>query len=87
MADLRLLVIDPGTDGGHCPAVILEESTGDLLFQGPQVTAEAELAEVNGFSPIGPGEIVGRIPARMRSALLRALMEAEDADAGTEGLR
>jgi hypothetical protein len=87
MAALRLLVIDPGTDGGHCPAVIMEETTGDLLFQGPQVTSEGELAGVNGLSPIGPDEIVGRIPARMRGALLRALMEAEDADAGAEGSR
>jgi hypothetical protein len=87
MAALRLLVIDPNTDGGHCPAVMLEQTTGDLLFQGPQVRSEGDLAEVNGLSPIGPDEIVGRIPARMRSALLRALMEAEDANAGVEGPR
>ncbi|TMR05424.1 hypothetical protein ETD83_06920 [Actinomadura soli] len=87
MAALRLLVLDPGTDGGHCPAVFVDGTTGDLLFQGSHVTCEGVLAEVDGLSRIGPDEIVGRIPARMRGALLRALMEADDADAGTEGLR
>ncbi|QFG22794.1 hypothetical protein [Actinomadura sp. WMMB 499] len=87
MATLRLLVIDPDTDGGHCPAIMVEETAGDLLFQGPRVTSESELAEVDGLSPLGPDEIVGRIPARMRAALLRALMEADGADAGADGLR
>ncbi|TYC13403.1 hypothetical protein FXF65_22705 [Actinomadura syzygii] len=86
MTGLRLVAIDPGTDGGHCPALLVDDATGDLLFQGPQVTSESELAEVNGQSPIGPGEIVGRIPARMRGVLLKALTEEADADTGTERL-
>ncbi|MGI5324847.1 hypothetical protein [Actinomadura nitritigenes] len=86
MAALRLVAIDPDTDGGHCPALIVDDATGDLLFQGPQVTSAGELAEVDGLSPIGPNEIVGRIPARMRDVLLKALMEEADADAGTQRL-
>ncbi|MEU8799548.1 hypothetical protein [Actinomadura sp. 7K507] len=86
MSALRLVAIDPGTDGGHCPALLVDDATGDLLFQGPQVTSEAELAEVNGQSPIGPNEIVGRIPARMREVLLKALMEEADADPRPEKL-
>ncbi|MEU8797768.1 hypothetical protein [Spirillospora sp. NPDC048819] len=86
MAALRLVAIDPGTDGGHCPALLVDDATGDLLFQGPQVTSEAELTEVSGQSPIGPNEIIGRIPARMRDVLLKALLEEADANTGTEKL-
>ncbi|MBT2210474.1 MULTISPECIES: hypothetical protein [Actinomadura] len=85
MAGLRLVAIDPDTDGAHCPALIME-GTGDLLFQGTHVTSEAELSAVDGLSPIGPGEVVIRIPARMRNVLLRALMEEVHADPGTERL-
>lgn len=89
MEALRLIAIDPGTDGGHCPATFIVAPSGDLLFQGPEVTSEKELAAVDGLSPIGPDETVVRIPARMRTVLLRALLEAEavDADTGTKGLR
>ena len=31
---LRFLAIDPDTNGENCPALFLEEETGDLLFQG-----------------------------------------------------
>lgn len=86
MSALRLVAIDPGTDGGHCPALLVDDATGDLLFQGPPVTSEVELAEVNGQSPIGPDEIVGRIPARMRGVLLKALMEEADANTRPEKL-
>ena len=29
---LRFIAIDPDTDREHCPAVFVEEETGDLLF-------------------------------------------------------
>ncbi len=89
MDTLRLLMIDPETDGAHCPAAFVGESSGDLLFQGPEVVSEAERAQIDGMSPIGPGETVVRIPSRMRESLLRALLEAEagDADTGADGLR
>ena len=31
---LTFLAIDPATDGDNCPAVFIEDETGDLLFQG-----------------------------------------------------
>lgn len=37
----RFIAIDPGTDTEHCPAVFIEEETGDLLFQGWTVTDAA----------------------------------------------
>ncbi len=30
---LVFIAIDPDTTGDHCPAVFVEEETGDLLFQ------------------------------------------------------
>jgi hypothetical protein len=42
---LRFLGIDPGTNGDNCPAVFLEEETGDILFQGWTVTDPQTLAD------------------------------------------
>lgn len=72
---LRLLAIDPDTQGGNCLAVHLDEDTGDILFQGwteadPQVLVEAEKN-----SPLAPHETLVRFPARMREALLEALRD------------
>ena len=61
---LILITIDPETDSDHCPAVFVEEETGDLLFQGWTVTDSAALAEVSRFSPIADNESVVRLPAR-----------------------
>ena len=73
---LRFIAIDPETDSEHCPAVFLDEGTGDMLFQGWSVTDPATLAEVGGHSPIGNGESVVRLPARMRAIILEALNDA-----------
>jgi hypothetical protein len=70
---LILITIDPETDSDHCPAVFVEEETGDLLFQGWTVTDSAALAEVSRFSPIADNESVVRLPARMRANILEAL--------------
>jgi hypothetical protein len=35
---LIFMTIDPETDSDHCPAVFVEEETGDMLFQGWTVT-------------------------------------------------
>lgn len=48
---LRFIAIDPETDRDHCPAVFIEEETGDLLFQGWTVTEAATLADVSRHSP------------------------------------
>jgi hypothetical protein len=39
---LIFVAIDPNTNGDHCPAVFIEEETGDLLFQGWTVTDPAD---------------------------------------------
>ncbi len=43
---LIFMTIDPETDSDHCPAVFVEEETGDMLFQGWTVTDPPTLAEV-----------------------------------------
>lgn len=70
---LEFVAIDPDTDTDHCPAVFVEEETGDLLFQGWTVTSPATLAEVDGHSRIADNESVVRLPARMRDIILEAL--------------
>ena len=70
---LRFLAIDPGTNGDNCPALFLEEETGDLLFQGWTVTDPVVLAESSTHSPLGETESLVRLPARMRAIILEAL--------------
>jgi hypothetical protein len=70
---LQFIAIDPETDTDHCPAVFVEEETGDLLVQGWTVTDPATLAEVDGHSPIADNESVVRLPVRMRAIILEAL--------------
>ena len=72
---LEFIAIDPDTDTDHCPAVFVEEETGDLLFQGWTVTEAATLAEVDGHSRVADNESVVRLPARMRAIILEALSE------------
>jgi hypothetical protein len=70
---LRFLAIDPDTNGLNCPALFLEEETGDLLFQGDAVTDPETLAESSQHSPVGETEGLVRLPARMRAIILEAL--------------
>jgi hypothetical protein len=70
---LEFVAIDPETDTDHCPAVFVEEESGDLLFQGWTVTDPALLAEVAGHSRVADNESVVRLPARMREIILEAL--------------
>lgn len=69
---LRFVGIDPGTAGGNCPSVWVDEGTGDLILQGWEVTDHVTLAEVSAKSPIPAGERVIRIPARMRAMVKEA---------------
>jgi hypothetical protein len=69
---LTMVAIDPGTDGDNCPAVFIEDETGDLLFQGWTVTAPETLTDVGRHSPIADDESVVRLPARMRAVILEA---------------
>ena len=70
---LVFMAIDPETDTDHCPAVFVEEETGDFLFQGWTVTDARTLAEVGQHSPVADNESVVRLPARMRTIILEAL--------------
>ena len=70
---LKFIAIDPDTNGDHCPAVFVEEETGDMLFQGWTVTDAGMLAEVSRHSPVADSESVVRLPARMRTIILEAI--------------
>jgi hypothetical protein len=70
---LRFLAIDPDTNGENCPALFLEEETGDLLFQGWTVTAPETLVESGKHSPLADNESLVRLPARMRKIIMEAL--------------
>jgi hypothetical protein len=72
---LRFIAIDPDTDTNHCPAVFVDESTGDLLFQGWTVTEPGVLSEVSGHSRIAGNESIVRLPARMRDIIMEALSD------------
>lgn len=78
---LRFIGIDPGTAGGNCPSVWVDEATGDFVVQGWEVTDDATLAEVATQSPILGHEKVVRLPARMRAILQEACSD------GATGLR
>src|SRR3984957_9181467 len=73
LMSLRFIGIDPDTGGDHCPAVFIDEETGDFLLQGWTVTDPDTLAAVAGHSPIADNESVVRLPARMRHILLEAV--------------
>jgi hypothetical protein len=70
---IRFVGIDPGTGGNNCPAVFVDEDTGDFLFQGDRVTDPGALAEVAKHSPIGATEAVVKLPSRMAAIILEAL--------------
>lgn len=75
---LRFLVVDPGTDGDHCPAMHVDEETGDIVLVGETVTGPSDLAQLRRSSGIRPNESRVRIPARMRKPIMEALRELED---------
>ena len=70
---LEFIGIDPETGGDHCPAVFVDEESGDFLLQGWSVTDPDTLAAIAGRSPIADNESVVRLPARMRAILLEAV--------------
>jgi hypothetical protein len=88
---LRFLAIDPETNGDNCPALFLEEETGDLLFQGWMVTDPQTLAESGTHSPLADNESLVRLPARMREVIMEALNDqgaaVQRADRGDDALR
>ena len=71
---------DPDSPNGGCPAVFVDETNGDLLFQGSTVTAGEVLSFVDSMSNILSGETVVRLPARMRAIILEACGVGERAN-------
>lgn len=65
--------IDPDTGGDNCPAVFVDDETGDLTFQGWTVTDPKLLKEVARYSPVADNESVMRLPGRMRKIIMEAL--------------
>jgi hypothetical protein len=72
MMRLSFVGITPDTPDDNCPAVFVDEDTGEIWFQGETVTDPAALAEVGRHSPIGPGESVVKLPAVMKDILVEA---------------
>jgi len=70
---LGFVGITPDTPTNECPAVYVDEDTGDVWFQGEQVTDPRALAEVDGHSPIGEHEVVVKLPPVMRDIILEAI--------------
>ncbi|MGW4795361.1 hypothetical protein ACWEPC_23405 [Nonomuraea sp. NPDC004297] len=77
---LRFLAIDPQTEGDHCPAMQVDEETGDLAFVGETITDGSDLAQLRATSGISPSESGVRIPRRMRRLILEKLRELEAED-------
>jgi hypothetical protein len=73
---LKFLGIDPATNGENCPALFLDEETGDLLFQGWMVSDPQTLAESSQHSPLADNEGLVRLPARMRKTIMEALHDS-----------
>jgi hypothetical protein len=70
---VHFIGIDPDTDTGQCPAVFVDDESGDFLFQGDLITDAATLANVATHSPIATHEAVVRLPARMRTIIREAI--------------
>jgi hypothetical protein len=64
---------DPESDTNNCPAVFIDEETGDFLLQGWTVTDPATLADAGRHSPLADNESLVRVPARMRAIFMEAL--------------
>lgn len=70
---LQFIGKDDESGADNCPAVFVEDETGDFLLQGWTVTDPDTLAAIDGLSPIVDNESVVRLPARMRAKLLEAV--------------
>ncbi|WP_433020584.1 hypothetical protein [Kribbella sp. CA-294648] len=63
---------DPDCPGNNCPAVFLDEQTGDLYFQGATVTDPAILARLAEDCGLADSESVIKLPARMVELIVEA---------------
>jgi hypothetical protein len=70
---LEFIGKDPASDTNNCPAVFIDQETGDFLLQGRTVTDPRMLATAGAHSPMADNESLVRLPARMRDIILEAL--------------
>lgn len=70
---LSFVGITPDTPVNECPAVYVDEDTGEFWFQGETVTDPAALAEVAAHSPIGANESIVKLPPIMASIIKEAI--------------
>jgi hypothetical protein len=70
---LSFIGITPDTPSYGCPAVYVDEDTGEIWFQGETVSDPEALAEVARHSPIGACESVVKVPPVMRAFILEAV--------------
>jgi len=70
---LSFVGITPDTPDSECPAVYVDEDTGDIWFQGETVTDPAALAEIARHSPIGASESVVKLPPVMGAIVMEAV--------------
>ncbi|WP_078877122.1 hypothetical protein [Streptomyces sp. 150FB] len=75
---LRFIGIDPNTNSGNCPAVWVDDSTRELVFQGwkPDGAMESACAQ---DSPLLASEGIVRLPYRMVELIRKACDAAEGA--------
>lgn len=75
---LRFIGIDPNTNSGNCPAVWIDDTTREIVFQGwtsDEVTREQCAQD----SPLPDSEGIVRLPYRMAEIIRKACDAAEDA--------
>jgi len=70
---LAFVGITPSTSDEECPAVFVDEDTGDIWFLGETVTDPAALAEAAEHSPIGAKESIVKLPPVMKAIILEAV--------------
>jgi hypothetical protein len=70
---LSFVGITPDTPDNGCPAVYVDEDSGDFWFQGEAITDPGALAEVASHSPLGPGEAVVKLPPVMKPFVMEAV--------------
>ena len=75
---LSFVGITPDTPDSECPAVYVDEDTGDIWFQGETVSDPVALAEVARHSPIGARESVVKLPPVMGPIVMEAISGTYD---------
>ena len=73
---LQFIAMDPGTTGGNCPTVWVDQETHEVVIQGWK-PSDAMTAECLATASIPDTEAVVRLPARMVAALREACDVAE----------